>query len=779
MSSSLNSTSIQSLTLQNTRDIKNLKENLINNDLNNQVNENTDDIKKLKEEFDDHKEENERDINLLKEEFDAHKKEFDAHKEENERDINLLKEEFDAHKEDNETDINSLQNTVSEHNNRITTLEGTVSDHDIRITKAEETIIEHSTIMDLMYYDKAENILNIRDDVNNKLKINSNFIGNFHGNVDAGNFVLGVPISKVSNAKSAFVVIAEKNNGFQNIMTGVQIGNPETKENVHGNIFDANKLIVDGDANIGGSLIVHNGITVIGDINHSGSLTVSNDLKVTGDVTHDGSLTVGNGLNVTGDVTHDGSLTVGNGFSVTNDSSIDGNLSINGHLDNTGMTIKGNNHDAHFVFSEELDNALYISNVKQEGDNKLSIYSNFVGNMTGNIYAGNLVLGVPTSKVSNAKSAFIVHAENNENLQNIMTGVQIGTPSIKENVHGNIFDANKLMVDGDANIGGSLIVHNGITVIGDINHSGSLTVSNDLKVTGDVTHDGSLTVGNGLNVTGDVTHDGSLTVGNGFSVTNDSSIDGNLTVTGQLIHSGMTLTDGINNAYLFYSDTEENTLHFSNEPEGENTLIISSNFDGNMTGNIYASNFVLGETIQSFEEAENVFIVNAVNDVVLGYKSIMTGVQIGNPEIKENVHGNTFDANKLIVTGNATIGGSLTVENGANITGDVDHTGTINSNEMLLTDGLTDSSDTGSSFNYLAVQNNLTVNGTDVMEQMQLIKNKLNELIQHHLEGGYGVLKYGYHDGKYGYKEFGYSHNYGYHGSYGYGQPNVPPSLLP
>ena len=259
MKGSVNSASIESLTVRNSIDIKDLK------NISSKYNEN----KKLIQSLEDKVSINENTITILEETVSKH-----------------------------DDKITTSEETVSEHDDKITKLEETVSEHDNKITTLEETVSEHSTIIDLMNYDKTQHTLNIRNNLRNTLKINSNFIGNFSGNVNAGNLLLGEPTSQVKNAKNAFVVSAEKNDGMQNVMTGVQIGNSKIKENVHGNVFDANTLNVSGNATISGDMLLTDGLTDSSDTGSTfNNLAVLNSLSVNGIDVLDEILLLKNKLN--------------------------------------------------------------------------------------------------------------------------------------------------------------------------------------------------------------------------------------------------------------------------------------------------------------------------------------------------------------------------------------------------------------------------------------------------------------------------------------------------
>jgi len=293
--------SIESLTVRNSIDIKDLK------NISSKYNEN----KKLIQSLEDKVSINENTITILEETVSKHDDKITTSEETvSEHDDKITKLEETVSEHDNkittleetvsehDNKITTLGETVSEHDDKITTLGETVSEHDNKITTLEETVSEHSTIIDLMNYDKTQHTLNIRNNLRNTLKINSNFIGNFSGNVNAGNLLLGEPTSQVKNAKNAFVVSAEKNDGMQNVMTGVQIGNSKIKENVHGNVFDANTLNVSGNATISGDMLLTDGLTDSSDTGSTfNNLAVLNSLSVNGIDVLDEILLLKNKLN--------------------------------------------------------------------------------------------------------------------------------------------------------------------------------------------------------------------------------------------------------------------------------------------------------------------------------------------------------------------------------------------------------------------------------------------------------------------------------------------------
>ena len=136
---------------------------------------------------------------------------------------------------------------------------------------------------------------------------------------------------------------------------------------------------------------------------------------------------------------------------------------------------------------------------------------------------------------------------------------------------------------------------------------------------------------------------------------------------------------------MYLSNNEPNTLNIvdTNDESGTNKLTISSNFTGNFHGNAYAGNFVLGDNkeYESIVDKTKVFIVNAnkTNDL-----STMDGV---------------------------TIGGL--------------HPKPITATELTVNEGITEKSETGSSFNKLTVHESLTVDGTSFSD----VVSKINQIL--------------------------------------------------
>ncbi len=440
---------------------------------------------------------------------------------------------------------------------------------------------------------------------------------------------------------------------------------------VPGTLTNNGTLTVDGTSSmsfgviVGGTITTQTGAQITSGtldgvtINGSWQLVGDNSVTVQGGLTLNGTLTLGNASTI-GYLNFSGTQTLGGTATVVFGSTNNGNYYNGLFVTTTGTTLTiGPNVTVSGALGY-IGYVVYQGNSSGNVDNQGTIQANVSGGMigvngTGDQIAGNL------------------EALNGATLSVSGTLANTGTVSV---------DGTSALAFGGTMIGGTITTQTGAQITSGtldgvtINGSWQLVGDNSVTVQGGLTLNGTLTLGNASTI-GYLNFSGTQTLGGTATVVFGSTNNGNyynglfVTTTGTTLTIGPNVTVSGALGYIGYVVYQGNS---SGNVDNQGT--IQANVSGGMIG------------------------VNGTGDQIAGNLEALNGATLSVSGTLANTGTVSVDGTSALAFGGTMIGGTITTQTGAQITGGTLDGVTVNGNWQVTGDKA------------VTVQDGLTLNGT-------------------------------------------------------------------
>lgn len=372
------------------------------------------------------------------------------------------------------------------------------------------------------------------------------------------------------------------------------------------------------------------GLTSNGDISTatgtiSGATVNAGTITATGNVSGLGITAGLSGISTTGTISgpavNTDALTVTNGITA-------GSLSASGAIVGQTVTANGNVTAAGVTSNGDISAVGTISGANFAGGSlSLTGQANIGTNLgvTGSVDVGSdLTVGTTATITGNASAA------------NFATGI--------------------ITTTGDVGVGGALTVASSATITGSVTTSSNVSVGTDLavggtaNVTGNVNVTGAGAFGSDVSVAGNAAVTGNLSAANttvsSLYVSTDAQVIGNLTITGNLTYTE------INNIFsqdpTFTLGTGANGAPLTSD-DGLDRAVVFDYFNTSANLNQYSA-LTWAHSSNAFQLGANVTFANGIS-TVQSYADLTLDTLYGN-----------VSATTIAATGNASIGGTLTVQ---------------------------------------------------------------------------------------------------------------------
>jgi hypothetical protein len=376
--------------------------------------------------------------------------------------------------------------------------------------------------------------------------------------------------------------------------------------------------------------ITGGGLTSTGDISTatgtiSGATVNAGTITATGNVNGLGITAGLSGISSTGTISgpavNTDALTVTNGITA-------GSLSASGAVIGATVTANGNVTAAGVTSNGDISAVGTISGANFAGGSlSLTGQANIGTNLgvTGSVDVGSdLTVGTTATITGNASAA------------NFATGI--------------------ITTTGDVGVGGALTVASSATITGSVTTSSNVSVGTDLavggtaNVTGNVNVTGAGAFGSDVSVAGNAAVTGNLSAANttvsSLYVSTDAQVIGNLTITGNLTYTE------INNIFsqdpTFTLGTGANGAPLTSD-DGLDRAVVFDYFNTGANLNQYSA-LTWAHSSNAFQLGANVTFANGIS-TVQSYADLTLDTLYGN-----------VSATTIAATGNASIGGTLTVQ---------------------------------------------------------------------------------------------------------------------